>query len=154
METINWVLIGVIVIIGGCAWKGKRAGFIKSAFSACSTMLSIVGAVILGPIVKMILPDNPILSYVLAYIVASIGLSIVCSVLELSPVPFSPFVLKKQWQQDPEVRDGYYLDQESLYNGFDRMGFPYQRYLLIKLHPSRDDWPSDRYGPPERRKKA
>ncbi len=83
METINWALIGVILIIGGCAWKGKRAGFIKSAFSACSLILSIVGAVILGPIVKTLLPDNPIFSYVLAFIIASIGLSVACSVLDI-----------------------------------------------------------------------
>ena len=83
METINWALIGVIIIIGGYAWKGKKAGFIKSAFSACSTILSIVGAVILGSVVKMMLPDSPIFSYILAYIVASIGLSIACSVLDI-----------------------------------------------------------------------
>lgn len=64
-----------------------------------------------------------------------------------------PKTVKERWQQDPESRAGYYMDPDSLYNGFDRMGFPYQRYILIKLHPSRDDWPSDRYGPPKRRKK-
>ncbi len=83
METINWALAGVILIIGGCAWKGKRTGFIKSAFSACSLILSIVGAVILGPVVKVLLPDSPIFSYVLAFIIASIGLGVACSVLDI-----------------------------------------------------------------------
>ena len=91
METINWALIGVIIIIGGYAWKGNRVGFIKSAFSACSTILSIVGAVILGPVVKVILPDSPILSYILAYIAASIGLSVVCNVLDIvAKLPATP----------------------------------------------------------------
>lgn len=83
MGTINWALIGVIIIIGGCAWKGKRAGFIKAAFSAFSTILSIVGAVILGPVVKTFLPNNPIFSYVLAFIIASIALTVVCNVLDI-----------------------------------------------------------------------
>ena len=83
METINWALLGVIIIIGGYAWKGKRVGFIKSAFSACSLILSIVGAVILGPIIKVILPDSPIFSYILAFIIASIGLSVACGVLDI-----------------------------------------------------------------------
>jgi len=83
METINWALVGVILIIGGYAWKGNRVGFIKSAFSVCSLVLSIVGAVILGPIVKTVLPDSPIFSYVLAFIIASIGLHIACGVLDI-----------------------------------------------------------------------
>ena len=83
METINWALIGVILIIGGCAWKGKSVGLIKSAFSACSMVLSILGAVIIGPIVKTILPDSPIFSYVIAYVVASVGLNVICGVLDV-----------------------------------------------------------------------
>ena len=83
METINWATLGVIIIIGGYAWKGKNAGFIKSAFSACSMIMSIVGAVILGPIVRTILPDSPIFSYVLAFVIASIGLRIACEVLDI-----------------------------------------------------------------------
>lgn len=83
METINWALVGVILIIGGYAWKGKKEGFIKSAFSACSVILSIAGAVILGPIIKTVLPDSPIFSYVLAFIIASIGLSVACGVLDI-----------------------------------------------------------------------
>lgn len=83
METINWALAGVILIIGGYAWKGKQTGFVKSAFSTCSLILSIIGAVILGPVVKTILPDSPIFSYVIAFVVASIGLSIACGVLDI-----------------------------------------------------------------------
>ena len=83
METINWAVLGVGIIIGGCAWKGNKAGFIKSAFSACSMILSIVGAVILGPIVRTILPESPIFSYVLAFVIASIGLKITCGVLDI-----------------------------------------------------------------------
>ena len=83
METINWALLGVVIIIGGYAWKGNKEGFIKSAFSACSMILSIVGAVILGPIIRTILSDSPIFSYILAFIIVSIGLKVTCGVLDI-----------------------------------------------------------------------
>ena len=47
---------------------------------------------------------------------------------------------KKGWQQEPKTRPGYYVKKESLYNGFDKLGYPYQRYLMIKLDPEESDW--------------
>ena len=32
------------------------------------------------------------------------------------------------------------MKKESLYNGFDKLGYPYQRYLMIKLDPEESDW--------------
>lgn len=62
--------------------------------------------------------------------------------------------VKRLWQQDPKPRPGYYIDQDSLFNGFDFMGYPYQRYVMVKLHPSETDWPSNEWikGPRKRRK--
>lgn len=47
---------------------------------------------------------------------------------------------KRGWQQEPKARPGYYVKKESLYNGFDKLGYPYQRYLMIKLDPEESDW--------------
>lgn len=62
--------------------------------------------------------------------------------------------VKKMWELDPKPRKGYYIAPDSIYNGFDRMGYPYQRYVLIKLKPERGDWPPDILEPePKRCKK-
>lgn len=100
--TINWVFIGVIGIIGLCAWKGKKAGFVKSIFSICSVMLSLVGAVLIGPIIKAFLWNNQVvmmtfqngneqitsiilnaISFVLAYVIARIIVFIVCLAMDI-----------------------------------------------------------------------
>lgn len=47
---------------------------------------------------------------------------------------------KTGWVLDPRPRPGYYIDQDTLYNGFDRLGYPYQRYILVKLDPKETDW--------------
>ena len=47
---------------------------------------------------------------------------------------------KNGWQKDPRPREGYYILPDSLYNGFDRLGYPYQRYVLVKIRPSEADW--------------
>lgn len=84
METINWVLIGVIIIIGGCGWKEKNAGFIKAAFSMLSIILAITGAMLLGPIVEVFIPVNQIFAYILAFIISSVALAVVCNVLDIA----------------------------------------------------------------------
>lgn len=61
--------------------------------------------------------------------------------------------VKKMWEMDPKPRSGYYIAPDSLYNGFDKMGYPYQRYVLIKLKPDREDWPSDILVPETRKKR-
>lgn len=47
------------------------------------------------------------------------------------------------WDLDPKPRKGYYIKKDSLYNGFDRLGFPYQRYIMVKEHPTDADWEPD-----------
>ncbi len=46
----------------------------------------------------------------------------------------------KEWVMDPKPRKGYYILQDSLYNGYDRMGYRYQRYVMVKLNPTPEDW--------------
>lgn len=82
-ETINWALIGVIAIIILCGLKGKKAGFIKAAFSALATLASIIGAIFVGPIINAIFGGNKVFSYILAFIIVSIALSIACVVLDI-----------------------------------------------------------------------
>lgn len=47
---------------------------------------------------------------------------------------------KRGWRKDPKPRKGYYLLKDSLYNGFDKLGYPYQRYVMVKLKPEESDW--------------
>lgn len=47
---------------------------------------------------------------------------------------------KRGWKQEPKARIGYYIDRDTLYNGFDKMGYPYQRYIMIKIKPEDSDW--------------
>lgn len=54
--------------------------------------------------------------------------------------------VKKGWEMDPKPRPGYYIDQDSLYNGFDKLGYPYQRYVMVKIHPVDADWEQGRKG--------
>lgn len=46
----------------------------------------------------------------------------------------------KSWKLEPKPRAGYYILPDTLYNGFDRMGYPYQRYVMVKLNPREEDW--------------
>lgn len=37
-------------------------------------------------------------------------------------------------ERGPKPIEGYYIEQDSLYNGFDNMtGYPIQRYTMVKL---------------------
>lgn len=51
--------------------------------------------------------------------------------------------VKGDWEQDPKPRKGYYIVKESLYNGVDKLGYAYQRYVMVKLAPTEADWPSN-----------
>lgn len=53
--------------------------------------------------------------------------------------------IRTPWKQEPKARPGYYLDRDSLFNSLDKMGYPYQRYIMIKLKPEETDWPSREY---------
>ena len=41
---------------------------------------------------------------------------------------------------DPKPRKGYYILPDSLYNGTDKLGYPYQRYTMVKINPEPEDW--------------
>lgn len=47
---------------------------------------------------------------------------------------------KNGWKLDPQPRPGYYIIQDTLYNGTDKLGYPYQRYIMVKLNPKEEDW--------------
>jgi hypothetical protein len=58
----------------------------------------------------------------------------------VSPVP-------TPWKQEPKTRPGYYIIPDSLCNGIDKMGYPYQRYTMVKLNPTDEDWPDTKLAP-------
>lgn len=47
---------------------------------------------------------------------------------------------KSGWAMNPRPRPGYYIDQDTVYNGTDKLGYPYQRYVMVKANPSERDW--------------
>lgn len=57
------------------------------------------------------------------------------------------------WEKDPKPREGYYIKKDSLHNGFDKLGYEYQTYVMIKLNPTDEDWPSDDLKPVRRRRR-
>lgn len=48
--------------------------------------------------------------------------------------------VKRSWDMDPRPRPGYYIIQDTLYNGTDKPGYKYQRYVMVKLNPTKEDW--------------
>jgi len=66
-----------------------------------------------------------------------------CSRNLITPKPQSRLRKAKTWKQDPKPRPGYYILPDSLYNGFDKIGYPYQRYVMVKTNPDPTDWESD-----------
>lgn len=64
-----------------------------------------------------------------------------CSRNLINPKPHSHIrKTKSLWNMNPKPRTGYYIDQDSLYNGTDKLGYPYQRYIMIKINPTDEDW--------------
>lgn len=64
-----------------------------------------------------------------------------CSRNLIDPKPRSRIrKTKTGWSLDPKPRKGYYLLPDKLYNGFDRMGYPYQRYLMVRLDVPGSGW--------------
>lgn len=47
---------------------------------------------------------------------------------------------KNGWMMIPRPRPGYYIIPDALYNGEDKLGYPYQRYVMVKLNPTDKDW--------------
>lgn len=68
-----------------------------------------------------------------------------CSRNLINPKPTVRTRKAKTWKQDPKPRPGYYIQKDSLYNGFDRLGYRYQRYVMVKLEPDDSDWEGSGY---------
>lgn len=64
-----------------------------------------------------------------------------CSRNLIDPQPtYKTVKVKSKWEMDPKPRKGYYIIGDSLYNGFDKLGYPYQRYVMVKIAPKASDW--------------
>lgn len=63
-----------------------------------------------------------------------------CSRNLITPKPEIRMRKAKSWKAEPAPRPGYYIDMDSLYNGTDKLGYPYQRYVMIRLNPEEEDW--------------
>lgn len=66
-----------------------------------------------------------------------------CSRNLITPKPCIRMRKAKTWKQDPKPRLGYYIDKDSLYNGVDKLGYKYQRYVMVKLVPDEGEWQND-----------
>lgn len=69
-----------------------------------------------------------------------------CSRNLITPKPYIRLRKAKTWKQDPKPRQGYYIDKDSLYNGVDKLGYKYQRYIMIRLVPDDEDWQETKDG--------
>lgn len=67
-----------------------------------------------------------------------------CSRNLVEPKVRKRMVRAREWEMDPRPRKGYYILPDSLYNGFDKMGYRYQRYVMVKINPTPDDWKEGR----------
>lgn len=73
-----------------------------------------------------------------------------CSRNLIDPKPEVRMVsVKKGWEMDPRPRPGYYIDRDTLYNGTDKLGYPYQRYVMIRIMPEDGDWETAEWPPVE-----
>lgn len=59
---------------------------------------------------------------------------------------------RRGWEKDPKPWKGYYIKKDSLYNGCDKLGYEYQSYIMVKINPTDEDWPSDDLKPVRRRR--
>lgn len=55
---MNWLLITAVVLIGGGAFLGWRAGFVKTVFSLVSTIAVMVLTLLCSPVVTNLLKNN------------------------------------------------------------------------------------------------
>lgn len=55
---MNWILIAVIVIIGGLAFVGLKKGLIKMVFSLVSTIAALLIAMLFSPVVAGMMKSN------------------------------------------------------------------------------------------------
>ncbi len=50
-----------------------------------------------------------------------------------TPKPRIRKLKKDRWSENPKTPKGYYLEKDSLHNGYDRRGYKYQYYRLVRL---------------------
>lgn len=46
--------------------------------------------------------------------------------------------------REPKAKDGYHIITDYIYNGFDRFGFPYMHYYMVKDKPKPEDWKDEK----------
>ena len=80
---MNWILVMVIILIGGGAFLGWRAGFIKTVFSLISTIAVLILTMIFSPVVTNALKSSDLVTNTIHNSLASvIDLSGALDVLE------------------------------------------------------------------------
>lgn len=73
-----------------------------------------------------------------------------CSRNLINPKPIMvPRKTKTLWRKEPRPRPGYYIPPDSIFNGLDKMGYPYQRYIMVKQTPTEADWEPCEWFPQE-----
>lgn len=71
---------------------------------------------------------------------SAVGQRYSCSRNLIQPKKTTKDKPNKTWKKEPRPSPGYYILPDSLYNGFDMLGYPYQRYVEVKLNPTDADW--------------
>lgn len=80
---MNWILVIAIILIGGGAFFGWRAGFIKTVFSLISTIVVLILTMIFSPVVTNVLKSSELVTNTISNSLASvIDLSGALDVLE------------------------------------------------------------------------
>lgn len=80
---MNWILVTVIILIGGGAFLGWRAGLIKTVFSLISTIAVLILTMIFSPVVTNVLKSSDLVTNTIYNGLASvINLSGIVEVLE------------------------------------------------------------------------
>ena len=59
---MNWILVMVIILIGGGAFLGWRAGLIKTVFSLVSTIAVLILTMIFSPVVTSVLKSSDLVT--------------------------------------------------------------------------------------------
>lgn len=59
---MNWILVTVIILIGGGAFLGWRAGLIKTVFSLVSTIAVLILTMIFSPVVTNVLKSSELVT--------------------------------------------------------------------------------------------
>lgn len=66
------------------------------------------------------------------------GQMYVCSRNLTKPTVTTRIISSKTFREEPQAKKGYYVEKESVWNGYTLAGFPMLRYTLIKERDERD----------------